>query len=252
MGTKLSITLAIVSAAMLSSSLARAQSAQPTVIRWQDASDRTEVLIQGQVVRGVGIEGVHIMAALEDTGHEMRALVAVANDSKQPVNVIPSAMTLEVTKPEEKTLAYIAPGKLAQAKLRTPWLAVLGAGLQGAAAGMQQQPTSTSTTTGTITGNDGSSAKVDTTTTTTSSPDAAAQEETQERIARNARQARQQREAVANQVENTALLANTLFPGKHIMGWVYFRRAKHCTNAVLRIPLGAYVFEIPFEGTSKK
>jgi hypothetical protein len=171
----------------------------------------------------------------------MQALVVVVNETQQAVNVIPSAMTLEITKPEEKTLDYIPPEKLARATLRTPWLAVLGAGLQGAGAGLQTQE---STTTGSITANERLTQRPQ--------PQIQRHKQGQETIARNAREGRRRREASAERIENTALLSKTLFSGNHIMGWVYFQRTKRYTEAVLRVPISSYSFEIPFVWTTGK
>jgi hypothetical protein len=88
-----------------------------TVVRWQEeATHRAEFFVQGQLVHAVERDGLTVSACLEDTGHEMRALVAVLNDSKQDVDVNPAAMTLQNTLPKEKVLAFIDPDKVAKSK----------------------------------------------------------------------------------------------------------------------------------------
>ncbi len=211
----------------------------PTVVRWQEeATHRAEFFVQGQLIHAVERDGLIVSACLEDADHQMRALVAVVNNSKQPIDVIPSSMALEITSPEIKTLPFVDPQKVARSKGHVSRWAYVFAAMAGM--GGQQ-----STSTGTVTMDDGSTGTFNATTTT---PNTAAKE----RALKDIERSRVRKEATAHAVEDTALLPNTVLPGSRIIGWVYFAGTKRHTDAVLRIPLGNYIFELPFGWTTKK
>lgn len=118
----------------------------PTVVRWQEDPHRTEFFVQGQLIRTLKHQGLIVSACLEDTGREMQAMVAVVDHTDHSIDVVPSLMTLEVTKPQEKSLPFLNPEKLAKSTRRVSrWNYVL--------AGMADSIGSeTSHTTGTVGG----------------------------------------------------------------------------------------------------
>ncbi len=230
--------------AVLLACVALAQTPAPTVVRWQrDGKDADAFLVQGEFVEALERGELIVSASLRDTGQKMQANVAVVNKTGHRIDVVPSAMTLEVTKPEQKSLAYQDPEKLAASiRHKGRWTDALVGGLAGAGG-----TTQTSETSGTVTMDDGSTGTVNATTTTRTHDQAAV-----DRAAAQVERKRRVRDAEASKLAATALLSNTLLPGGRIIGAVYFERTKHHDEAVLRVPVGDYVFEFPFRWEAKK
>ncbi len=225
---------------------ALAQSSPPTVVRWQENDTHSiEFLVQGHVVHATERNGLVVAACLDDSRREMEVLVSVVNGSKERVDVIPPSMSLAVTTIKFQALRYLDPGKVASKRHVPLWAQMLA----GAAAGMATKQT-------TVTGDINATIR---------EPDTAAQE----RIFNSLVLAQTAKAAEARQIVVTALLPNTIFPGGRISGFVYFARPKHLgsyfpeeapvgtmTNrpapmrelgGLLRVPLGGYVFELPFK-----
>ena len=227
--------------ATLAAGIALGQTPGPTVVRWQFGAANSDWLVRNGVeIVMVGQDGLTVKVAL--TVHHPRqvALVDVTNETGQRVEVVPSRMTFDLVAPEPRTLAYLDPDTLgASVRKISAWAYVFVA-----MAGMRTQR---SHTTGMVGGE-----PVNLTTTT---HDQAGEDRAIEAV----QLAQARKAALASEIERGALRENTVLPGEHVGGAVFFATPSHYQKdygtgkleAVLRVPVGDYVFEFPFwwEGT---
>ena len=226
----LSCVLAIVPATAL------AQTPPPTVVRWQsDARNSDWVVRNGLEIVMLGQDGLTVKVALTGRDPRQVALVTVTNQTGQRIELLPSRMTLDLVEPKHKTFRYLDPDALA-AKVRqvSPWIYIFGA--------MAMMGTQTSWTSGTVGGQ-----RVNLSTTT---HDQAAED----RVRNDIEMEEERKAAEASNIQREGLRENTLLPGESVAGAVYFAAPKHYDKdyrtgklrAVLRVPVGDYVFEFPF------
>ena len=188
----------------------------------------------------LGQDGLTVKVALTVRQPREVALVEVANETGDRVEVVPSRMTLDLVGPEQKPFPYLDPDTLAASVRQTSiWAYVFVA--------MASMGTQKTHTTGTVGG-----APVNMTTTT---HDQAGEDRAIEAVNRD----QERKSGAASEIERGALRENTLLPGEIVGGAVFFATPKHYQNdyetgkleTVLRVPVGDHVFEFPFwwEGT---
>ena len=216
--------------------MALAQTPPPTIVRWQsDARNSDWVVRNGLEIVMLGQDGLTVKVAL--TGREPRqvALVTVTNQTDQRIELLPSRMTLDLVEPRQKTFRYLDPDALAT-KVRqvSPWIYIFGA--------MAMMGTQTSWTSGTVGGQ-----RVNLSTTTHD-------QASEDRVLNGIEMEQERKAAEASNIQREGLRENTLLPGESVAGAVFFAAPKgyegdyetRKLEAVLRIPVGAYVFEFPF------
>lgn len=228
-------------------SLASARAAAPTVVRWQKGTPGSDMEVRnGVITLLLAHDGFEVMLNLSGLQHFVKhgdwlaiASLLVSNQTAQRIEIRPSEMTLELIMPEHQLFSYQDPDSVAKRVGHTSRWAYVFAGMAG-------MGTQESHTTGTVTANDGSTATVDTTTTTR---DSAAED----RAIHTIREGKRQRASTAAQFERDSLRDNTVFPGEHVSGFVYFAPPKHYKGRKaqegevdLRVPVSDLVFEFPF------
>ena len=224
--------------AILLASVALAQTAVPTVVRWQSGTSNSDwKMSNGSLTLTLRQDGLTLMVALTKFGPYQVALVTVFNETHQRIEVVPSRITLEQVEPEHAPYTYQDPDKLAKSVRHISRWAYVGAAM----AGMGTQESQA-----TITNSDGS-----TSTATITTRDSAAQDRAIENINRG----RDLRAARASIIQTDALRENTVLPGEDVSGSVFFAVPKHYgkyyrykgkLETVLRVPVSDYVFEFPF------
>jgi len=103
--------------ALATSAPRQAPTASPTngVVRWQANSPGcTQFVINGHVAESITANGATVQVALEDTGWKLRAIIAVSNNGRGTLEVLPALVTLDELAPELKSLAAADPAKLAR------------------------------------------------------------------------------------------------------------------------------------------
>jgi hypothetical protein len=86
------------------------------IARWQSGAPGSDQFFSGgSVVESLTANGITVQVSLQDTGWKLRASVAIANESAQPVHYNPAGFTLDELKPRLRTLAYQNPKELAKA-----------------------------------------------------------------------------------------------------------------------------------------
>src|SRR5580700_7634979 len=86
------------------------------IARWQaGAPGSDQFLSGGSLVESLTANGITVQVSLQDTGWKLRANVAIANESAEPIHFDPAGFTLDELKPRLRTLAYQNPRELAKA-----------------------------------------------------------------------------------------------------------------------------------------
>ena len=211
----------------------QAPSASPTngVVRWYANSPGcTQFVIHGHVAESSTANGTTVQVALEDTGWKLRAIIAVSNNGRGTLEVLPSLVTLDELAPELKSLSPADPVKLsrvvnhqlllsaasAEPPRDTVTLAENGAGLASAA----YQPSTPG-----YFGDDVFQAS-------TSNSAAILPSRTQ--------------------ILALALKDTILKPGQVTSGVIWFERSAHARELSLRVSTGDLVFDFPLSFEPRK
>lgn len=220
---------------------ASAQTQTPTVVNWRNGAPNSDVILRNG--RGLLIlhqAGLSVVVNLEVRRPRQVVIVYVRNGTGQRIELVPSEMNFELADLDGGTFVYQDPDKVAASIRRvSPW-AYLFVGMAGMATQQSHTP-------GTVNMPGGNTAFINSTTT---APDTAARE----RAIDNLNEARAAKEVAASKVQDVALRENTVLPGEEVWGYVFFCPPKHYSKAygkgkleaVLRVPVGDYVFEFPF------
>jgi hypothetical protein len=204
------------------------------------------LLVNGQTILDIDAAGFHVGVVLQDTGWKTRADIKITNHSAQPVDIHPDQFKATETEgPKTRELKYNDPDALIKAiRKRAYWNqfgAAMGGGMATRTTTSQTTESGTATATGpggTATGTYGGGS-----TTTTTEPDYDARRRADAQVAQIGANANN---AAAN-LQSVALRANTVLPSREIYGAVFFdRKAKHATDCVLTVLVGAEVYEFPF------
>ena len=256
--------------AILVAGVALAQTPAPTVVRWQPGAPNSDRLMRNGVeILVLYQDRLIVVASFGQSDRWEVAMVSVANETGQRVEVVPSQMTLELVKPElvkpeQRWLVYQDPETVGRAVRHvSAWAYVFAA-----MAGMATQQSQTKGTVGGMPVN-----------ITTTTRDQAAQD----RALNNIDRAKEIKAVSAAAAENSSLRENTVLPGEQVSGSVFFAfpkgfkgfknqnpnsyanevaqaylgvRGSKDTNegaeADLKVPVGGYVFEFPFGRAAKR
>src|SRR5580693_5766091 len=86
------------------------------IARWQSGAPGSDQFLSGgSLVESLTANGITVQVSLQDTGWKLRANVAIANESAEPIHFDPAGFTLDELKPRLRTLAYQNPKDLAKA-----------------------------------------------------------------------------------------------------------------------------------------
>jgi hypothetical protein len=202
---------------------------QPAVMkdskaRWLAGTQGSERFYsEGLMVESLTVSGVTVQVSLQDTGWKLLANIAVANDSLQAVNVVPSHITLDDLGQIKKSLPYQQPKKLrAAANHQILWTEANAA---PSASGYLVDTNYRSSD------NDGLN-------------------RTQNYLAQHQAgvQLVSDRKADFNphsQINTVALKEAVLLPSVQISGSAWFERAGKQQEMILRVPVGDLVYEFP-------
>ena len=202
---------------------------QPAVIKdgkvkWLAGTEGSERLYsEGLTVESLTINGVTVQVSLQDTGWKLLANIAIANESLQAVNVVPSHITIDNLGQIKKSLPYQQPQKLRTAVnhqiLWTEADAAPSASGYLVTAGYRTSD------------NDGL-------------------KRTQNYLAQHQADVElvSERKADFNphwEVNAVALRDAVLLPSGHIYGSTWFERDGKLQEMILRVPVGDLVYEFP-------
>jgi hypothetical protein len=197
--------------------------------------------IEGYDVRVLAVDDVAVAATLIGGTKSYTVCLLVWNQSKNDLHVLPESFTLRGS--EGKAFDYLNPDKIASQIERDARRSALG--LLFASILARRNTTSETSTFGRVFGSIGSvpvsGSYTEQSRTTTASRDPAMMA----MAARTGEAGIANAEEYAQSVRATALRANTVMPGEHLVGLVYFKRGKAKGQVLLRIPLGAQTLEFP-------
>jgi hypothetical protein len=199
--------------------------------RWQHgAAGSSEITNGGKLVESLTVSGITVQVSLQDTGWKLRANVAVANSSLQPVYVLPKVLSLDEIAPSVKPLLYQDPEHIGKA---TNHQILWTASTAGPTGGVQPDRSASSSASLTA-----ASYKLR----STPSPNYLAQHQALEEIA-----AKNQTALVdmAREINALALRECTLKPSEKTAGAVWFERDSKSRQLILRVPVGGVIFEFP-------
>lgn len=185
-------------------------------------------LSEGVLIRIIQNKGLTVAISCYDFRSYLACEVSVLNETEKRVDVLPENFFLAGYDKEKFDYTFSLPAtKLAKRyESRARW----GGFFRAFAAGMATT-TSRSTVTGDING-----------TITTTSPDYAAQR----RAAAANQQANEEAKTEADTILMDALLANTVFPKRHVSGVVYFERKKFRTGAFVNMIIDGTAYSFGF------
>jgi endonuclease YncB( thermonuclease family) len=211
-----------------------------------------DLFSEGRYFRIIQGEGIEIVLTMY-IGNDYRvADVFISNlsDKRKLIDPSTTRFTLADSGKPMVSLSPIGTEKIAsQIKKRAKWANVFSA----IASSVPQSSTSQSTTSGTVSayGNNGSYANgtyQGTTTTTRMSPNVYAQK----RAAENNRRRSSEAADRADQLQETALKINTLFPGEHTGGLIYFEKKKFVETGAFQILIDGTVYQFLFTPVAKR
>ena len=167
------------------------------------------------IVESMTVEGVTVRVSLQNTGWKFRANVAVANNGEDSVALDPSHFLLDEVRPILRPLAYQNPDHISAALSHQAYTTVQTAGPSLERAVLRQPAE----------GGDGRNYFAP---------------------------AREQSSSTGNPYGETAeesnadaLRKSSVAPGNSLRGAVWFERAKHAKQLLLRIPVNGVFFEFP-------
>lgn len=200
----------------------------PQVIRWTPGCvGCSQAYSNGMVVRAISIPGIVTIAAELRLSASPEALVKIENLTGASVDVLPSLFQIQIVTPKPRILQ---PLNIEKELAKSRFWSNIRAGATGAASGA-----GTTQSTGTVTDQNGNTSRV--TINTPNDPSVGA---------RNVAEVRRQQAEREAYLTDSILRSNTLPAGGKILGRVQFQSGK-ATSAILRIPLGPNIYEIPFE-----
>jgi hypothetical protein len=208
------------------------------VARWDDRIPNCTSFMSTDhsIVESTSVEGITVQVSLYDTGWKYRALIAIANDSPQPVEIDPSKFMLDEIGAEGKPLFYNNPAELAKNTTHQ----VLWSQANAAPFTMPARPGFRSSS--------DSHALMLAYRTPTERPNSATNYLLSHENAESDfidTQTRQTLVDYPKQVLALALKPGVVAPTEMVSGAVWFDRGKKAGQLVLRIPLEGISFEFP-------
>jgi hypothetical protein len=206
------------------------------VARWQQGAPGCDNFVSnGILVESLTVNGVTVQVSLHDTGWKLRANVAIANGSPQPIHIEPSKFILDDVSVHGKPLFYQDPAQLAKnVTHQVLWTEAI-AGPAGSLSSSNSPVTSPSATT---VGYRSSFAPA------ASAPNYMIQHQYAEEDAVR-QQGKQTLNKTARQILALALKTAVIEPSDKIAGAVWFERDKSPQQLILRIPVDTQMFEFP-------
>jgi|GEM_PF-2977990 len=220
---------------------------------WSRGADGCDDLFsEGQYFRVLRADGIEIVLTMYDGNDYRVADVFISNVSDKRKLIDPSMTSFSLADSGKRavSLSPIPTQKIAsKIKRRAKWANFFSA----LAASIPQTSTARSTTDGTLSvyGNDGSYARGTfngTTTTTVTSPNVYAQARTAEDNRRRSFEAASK----ADQLQETSLKMNTLFPGERAVGLIYFEKKKFEELGTFQILIDGTIYKFSFTPFVKK
>lgn len=225
----------------------------PTVqqtIRWSKGAPNTDsAIIDGKEVKSFTADGVTVAvkASEQRVGsaqvHYDKAIVQIVvfNGSERRVEISPDGFSLEMVKPQLRTLERETAEHLSKSMNRR---AKLAGALGEIGAGMQTtQITTNGSSRGTISDQRGGSVTYQgTNTSTTTGPDVEARRRAEAQSAVLSDGALRSGAAL----QDFEIKANTIFPGQQYGGILIFERDKKCEDVLVRVAIDGKVLEFPF------
>ncbi len=210
------------------------------VARWQSGSKGSYEFTNGdKLVESLTANGITVQISLQDTGWKMRTNVAVVNASQQPIYVLPRLLSLDETAPMMKPLRYQDPAEVAKApNHQILWTSASA----GPTVGVHAQRTSTASNADLYTVN----YKLPS---ADPSPNYLAQHQALEEIAAKNQGALA---GMAREINALSLREGTLKPNEKTAGAVWFERDAKSNQFILRVPVGAVIFEFPLSFSREK
>jgi hypothetical protein len=198
---------------------------------------------KGYQARLLHVDDVGVGAVGGADKHFYWVMIAVRNDGKIPVDVVPQAFTLQTADAKPKQLPYVSAQKIAEkiekTARRDAMLALWGA--------MMATTTSmtNSTSSGTVMGNVGNVPVNGTYTESGRSTTTQRDDRLADLAVQRGRERVDAAQGQASDIMRRALRATTLAPGNGVSGLVWFERKKKTNMVVLRVPVGECIYEIP-------
>jgi hypothetical protein len=248
--TRLEALLAPAAKAESSTPVFETSGQTPLIVNWSKGPIRgdsiwgTEFFWEGMRFCVLSINGVSVAATRVVGKKTSDILILVFNRANRNIDVVPSRFVLTRSSEKPKQFAYIPPDKIADKVARDARRSAFWIALAGAFATSTSR--TQSYTTGSVNGFVGSTwvsgRYLESTYSTTTRPD------TQSRnlAFQRGREVVEQGESRAGQILSSAFKANTLLPGTFMSGNVYFSRSDSKDSLVLQIPVGNYIFAMPF------
>jgi hypothetical protein len=199
--------------------------------RWQHGSAGSSEFTNGdKLVESLTVNGITVQVSLQDTGWKLRANVAVANSSLQPVYVLPRLLSLDEIAPSIKPLRYQDPAHIGKAtNHQILWTASTAGPVGG------PQPDRSAYSNANVMS---ASYKLP----SAPSPNFLAQHQALEEIAAKNSGALVD---MAREINALALRDCTLKPSEKTAGAVWFERDSKSRELILRVPAGGVIFEFP-------
>jgi hypothetical protein len=199
------------------------------VARWTSGGAGSDQFYSDDsLVESLTVNGVTVQVTLHDTGWKLRANVAVANDSSEPVMITPSNFQLSEFAPAVRTLAYQDPKEMARSVSHgVLWTSESATSPTGSA---PRQSAAATVNVG-----------YKTPFAATQTPNYLVETQSQQLSA-----AKHDVDLNAvHQIHNTALKQGAVVPSAKSSGAVWFERDKKAEQVVLRIPVGSTIYEFP-------
>jgi hypothetical protein len=207
------------------------------VARWQQGAPGCDhFMSNGVLVESIMANGVTVQVSLHDTGWKLRANVAIANSSSQPIHIEPSQFILDDVGVHGKPLFYQDPTQLAKnVTHQVLWTEAI--------AEPSSQPPRLSSTE--YVGYKSSFAP------SVSAPNYILQQQYAEESAVR-QQGKQTLNNTAQQILALALKPATIEPNAKVSGAVWFERGKNPQQLMLRIPFETEMLEFPLSFKQQK
>jgi hypothetical protein len=213
------------------------------VARWhEDAPGCDHFVSDGILVESLTVNGVTVQVSLHDTGWKLRANVAVANQSSEPIHVEPSKFILDEIGASGRPLFYQDPAELAKnVTHELLWTETVAQPATSSPRSNSSAGSASATTVG----------YKSSFTPSVSAPNYILPHQyAEENAVRN--EGKQTLNNTGRQILALALKPANIEPNDKVTGAVWFERSKNPQQLVLRIPIGNQTFEFPLSFKQQK
>jgi len=213
------------------------------VARWQQgAAGCDHFMSNGILVESLTVSGVTVQVSLHDTGWKLRANVAIANSSSQPLHIEPSQFILDDVSVHGKPLFYQDPAQLAKnVTHQVLWTEAIAEPASASARTISPAQSVSATNVGYKSSFAPS----------VSAPNYIIQHQYAEENAVR-KEGKQTLNNTAQQILALALKPGTIEPNDKVAGAVWFDRGKSPQQLMLRIPIENQTLEFPLSFKQQK